>query len=46
MAVAGDVPADVDGRKVAKVLLIVTVDGLASADVVDVDDVRLYRLTE
>jgi hypothetical protein len=44
MAVAGNVPAEVDGTAVAKVLLIVTVDGLAPADVVDVDDVRLYRL--
>ncbi|MFO8012064.1 MAG: DUF4838 domain-containing protein [Phycisphaerae bacterium] len=46
VAVAGDVPAQVGGAAVAKVLLIVTVDGLAPADVVDVDDVRLYRLAE
>jgi len=46
MAVAGTVPAKVDGKAVAKVLLIVTVDGLAPAGVVDVDDVRLYRLAE
>ena len=46
MAVAGEVPAEVGGTKVAKVLLIVTVDGLAPADVVDVDDVCLYRLAE
>ena len=46
LAVAGDVPAEVAGTKVAGVLLIVTVDGLAAGDMVDIDDVRLYRLDD
>ena len=46
MAVAGNVPAEVGPAAVEKVLLIVTVDGLGPADVVDVDDLCLYRLSE
>ncbi|MEA3366535.1 MAG: DUF4838 domain-containing protein [Planctomycetota bacterium] len=44
MAVAGNIPAKVGDHTVARAMLILTVDGLGPDDVVDVDDVCLYRL--
>jgi len=44
MAVAGNIPAKVGDRTVARAMLILTVDGLGAGGVLDVDDVCLYRL--
>ena len=44
LAVAGPIPAELNGRPVAKVRLIVILDGLEPADVVHVDDVKMVRI--
>ena len=44
IAVAGNVPANVDGKTVTSARLIVIVDGFAPQDEVHIDDVAVFRL--
>ncbi len=44
LAVAGPIPKEINGRSVAKVRLIVVLDGLAADDVVHLDDVKMVRI--
>lgn len=44
LAVAGPIPAQLGGRSVAKVRLIVILDGLEPDDVVHIDEVRMVRI--
>ncbi len=44
IATAGEIPATIDGRKVAKVRLIVIVDGFEADEEVHLDDVAMFRI--
>ena len=44
IAVAGQVPAEADGKKIEQVRLIVLIDGFAPGEEVHIDDVAMYRI--
>ena len=44
LAIAGDVPAKIDGRRVKSVRLIVIVNGFEPGEEVHIDDVAMYRI--
>ncbi len=44
VVVAGNIPAEMDGKPVKSVRLIVIVDGFAPGEEVYVDDLAMYRV--